>query len=469
MSVKSLPLTSTPGAGTSRAPESKGNYAFISLGCPKNTVDSERMLGKLAQDGYALQPGADGADVVIVNTCGFIEPARQESLAVIREMLQLKKAGKVGAVVVAGCMAERQREVLLEQVPEVDQIVGVFGREEIADVVDRAVSQRDEQKSLFRPAPVRALEDTARLRITPRHFAYLKISEGCDRVCTYCAIPKMRGKHVTKPIEEIVREAHELVADGVRELIIVAQDTTYYGMDLYGRTRLAELLRELDKVDGIEWIRTLYAYPEHISDELIETFAGATKIIPYLDMPLQHISDRVLKRMIRRVDRAATENLLLRLREKWPDLAIRTTFITGFPGETQSEFEELKQFVADFKFERAGVFPYSLEPGTPAEKLDGHMPEDVKQARVAAIMEVQQRVAFGWAEAQVGKEHPVIIDGPDPEFASHFRGRTFADAPEIDCEVRVKGKNLRSGDFVRAKITAADGYDLTAKALGKSW
>ena len=471
MSVKSLPLTDSPIAlaHAHGAQQAKGNYAFISLGCPKNTVDSERMLGKLAQDGYSLQPGADGADVVIINTCGFIEPARQESLAVIREMLALKKAGKVGAVVVAGCMAERQREVLLEQVPEVDQIVGVFGREEIADVVDRAVSQQNEQRSLFRPAPVRAMEDTARLRITPRHFAYLKISEGCDRLCTYCIIPKMRGKHITKPIEEVIREAKELAADGVRELIIVAQDTTYYGMDLYGRTRLPELLRELDNVDGIEWIRTLYAYPEHISDELIDTFAGANKIIPYLDMPLQHISDRVLKRMVRRVDRAATESLLHRLRDKWPDLAIRTTFITGFPGETEAEFEELKQFVADFKFERVGVFPYSLEPGTPAEKLDGHMPEDVKQARVAAIMEVQQQVAFGWAEAQVGKEHPVLIDGPDPEFASHFRGRTYADSPEIDCAVRVKGKNLRPGDFVKAKITAADGYDLAAKAVGKPW
>ena len=470
MSLKSLPLTTAPqGADASRPPESKGNYAFISLGCPKNTVDSERMLGKLAQDGYSLQPDAAGADVVIVNTCGFIEPARQESLAVIREMLALKKEGKVGAVVVAGCMAERQKDVLLEQVPEVDQIVGVFGREEIAQVVDRAVSQRDEQRSLFRPAPVRALEDTARLRITPRHFAYLKISEGCDRLCTYCAIPKMRGKHVTKPIEEVIREARELAADGVRELIIVAQDTTYYGLDLYGRTRLAELLRELDKVEGIEWIRTLYAYPEHISDELIETFAGAKKVIPYLDMPLQHISDRVLKRMIRRVDRSATEKLLYRLREKWPDLAIRTTFITGFPGETEAEFEELRDFVAQFKFERVGVFPYSLEPGTPAEKLDGHLPEEVKTARVSAVMEVQQEVAFGWAEAQVGKEHPVVIDGPDPEFANHFRGRTYADAPEIDCAVRVKGKNLQPGDFVRAKITAADGYDLVARALGQPW
>ena len=466
MSVKSLPLTTSAPATSA---EGKGSYAFISLGCPKNTVDSERMLGKLAQDGYALQPDADGADVVVVNTCGFIEPARQESLAVIREMLALKKAGKVGAVVVAGCMAERQREVLLEQVPEVDQIVGVFGREEIAAVVDRAVAQQSEQRSLFRPAPVRALEDTARLRITPRHFAYLKISECCDRLCTYCAIPKMRGKHVTKPIEEVISEAQELAADGVRELIIVAQDTTYYGFDLYGRSRLAELLRELDTVPGIEWIRTLYAYPEHISDEIIETFAGAKKIIPYLDMPLQHINDRVLKRMIRRVNRAETESLLHRLRAKWPDLAIRTTFITGFPGETDAEFEELRAFVGSFKFERVGVFPYSLEPCTPAEKLDGHLPEDVKAARVSAIMEVQQQVAFGWANAQVGKEHAVVIDGPDPEFANHFRGRTTADAPEIDCEVRVKAKNLQPGDFVRAKVAAADGYDLVAKAIGQPW
>src|SRR3954470_998507 len=253
--------------------QSSRTFAFVSLGCPKNLVDSERMLGKLAQDGYALQPDAAGADVVVVNTCGFIEPARQESLAVIREMLALKTAGKVGAVVVAGCMAERQREVLLDQVPGVDQIVGVFGREDIAEVVDRAVSQRDEQRSLFRPAPVRALEDTARLRITPRHFAYLKISEGCDRLCTYCAIPQMRGKHVTKPVEEVVREAEELAADGVRELIVVAQDTTYYGLDLYGRVRLAELLKKLDVVNGIDWIRILYAYPIYFTSELIETFA----------------------------------------------------------------------------------------------------------------------------------------------------------------------------------------------------
>src|SRR5438105_1823138 len=281
----------------------KPTFAFVSLGCPKNLVDSERMLGRLSQQGYALVPNADGADVVVVNTCGFIEPARQESLGVIREMLALKKEGKVGAVIVAGCLAERKKDDLLREVPEVDHIVGVFGREEIALVVDRAVAQRNEQRSLFRPAPVRAQEDTARLRVTPRHYAYLKISEGCDRLCTFCAIPGMRGKHVTKPIEEVVREARELAADGVRELIVVAQDTTYYGLDLYGRVRLAELLRELDKVEGLEWIRILYAYPIHFTGELIETLAGSEKVLPYLDLPLQHISDRVLKRMQRRVTR----------------------------------------------------------------------------------------------------------------------------------------------------------------------
>ena len=466
MSVKSLKLAGEAGS----LPTSKGTFSFISLGCPKNTVDSERMLGKLAADGYSLQGDAEGAEVVVVNTCGFIEPARQESLAVIREMLALKKAGKIGSVVVAGCMAERQREVLLEQVPEVDQIVGVFGREDIVDVVARARRHNaDEQRSLFRPAPVRALEDTARLRITPRHFAYLKISEGCERLCTYCAIPKMRGKHITKPIEEVIREARELAADGVRELIIVAQDTTYYGFDLYGRSRLAELLTQLNAVDGIEWIRVLYAYPEHFTDEVVHALANSSKIIPYLDMPLQHISDRVLKRMLRRVDRDATETLLARLRKDIPDLALRTTFIVGFPGETDRDYEELKQFVKSAKFERLGVFPYSLEPGTPAEKLEGHLPEDVKKDRVAGIMEVQQGVAFGWAESQVGREHPVLIDGPDPEFANHFRGRTYADSPDIDCAIRVKGKSLRPGDFVKVKVTAADGYDLAGRAIGSAW
>ncbi len=452
---------------------SEKTYAFVSLGCPKNLVDSERMLGQLSQAGYALTPDAEGADVVVVNTCGFIEPARQESLGVIREMLQLKQQGKLGAVVVAGCLAERKGDALLEEVPGVDHIVGVFGREEIVQVVDRSLQKRraDEQRSLFRPAPVKALEDTARLRITPRHFAYLKISEGCDRLCTFCAIPSMRGKHLTKPVEEVVREAKELVADGVRELVIVAQDTTYYGLDLYGEVRLAALLRELLKVEGLEWIRLLYTYPIFFNDELIEVIASASgeaarpRILPYLDMPLQHINDRVLKRMQRKVTRAETETLLAKLRAAIPGLTLRTTFIAGFPGETDAEHQELCDFVEATRFDRLGVFPYSREPGTPADRLPDHLPDEVRQERTGRIMAAQQRIAFAAAEAMVGREVELIVDGPDPEVPEHVLARGTFDAPEIDCVVRLKGKGLKPGALVRSRVTGADGYDLMARAI----
>jgi ribosomal protein S12 methylthiotransferase len=444
----------------------KGTFAFVSLGCPKNLVDSERMLGLLAQDGYTLTSQPEGADVVVVNTCGFIEPARQESLAVIRQMLGLKREGKVGSVVVAGCLAERKKDDLLSEIPDVDQIVGVFGREEIGQIVDRAVSQRHEQQTFFRPAPVRAQPDTARLRITPKHYAYLKISEGCDRLCTFCAIPGMRGKHVTKPIEEIIAEAQELAADGVRELIIVAQDTTYYGMDLYGRVRLAELLRDLDQVDGLEWIRVLYAYPINFTDKLIQTLATGKKIIPYLDLPLQHINDRMLRRMQRRVDRSTTEKLLLQLRSSIPDLVLRTTAIVGFPGETEKEFEELLEFVQEARFERLGVFTYSFEPGTPATRLDGHLSEEIKNERRERLMKAQQEVAFNWSRRQVDQEKQAIVDGPDPEVPNHYLCRGHADAPDIDGVIRAKGKGLGAGDLIRVKITAADGYDLIGRAIG---
>lgn len=460
---------------------SKGTYAFVSLGCPKNLVDSERMLGKLAQDGFTLVPDAAGADVVVVNTCGFIEPARQESLGVIREMLALKEQGKVGAVVVAGCLAERKKVDLLQEVPGVDSIVGVFGREEITQVVDRVRTPHPqplspngrgeqtaaEQRSLFRPAPVRAQEDTARLRITPRHYAYLKISEGCDRTCTFCAIPGMRGKHVTKPIEFVLSEARELAADGVRELILVAQDTTYYGLDLYGRVRLAELLRELDKIGGIEWIRLLYTYPIFFTEELIETLANSKKVIPYLDLPLQHISDRVLKRMQRRVRRQEIEVLIHKLRGAISNLTLRTTFIVGFPGETEAEFDELLAFVQSARFERLGVFPYSFEVGTPATKLDGHLPENVKQERRDRLMQAQQSNALHWSRQQVGQTIEAIIDGPDPEMPNLVVARGHADAPDIDCVIRVKGKGLCAGDLVNVKITAADDYDLVGRAVGQ--
>jgi ribosomal protein S12 methylthiotransferase len=276
----------------------------------------------------------------------------------------------------------------------------------------------------------------------------------------------MRGKHVTKPIEEVLREARELAADGVRELIVVAQDTTYYGMDLYGRVRLAELLRELGDVKGLEWIRVLYAYPINFTDELVETLADSPKVLPYLDLPLQHINDRVLRRMQRRVRREEIEELIARLRSAIPNLTLRTTFIVGFPGETEAEFEELCEFVREARFERAGVFPYSFEPGTPSARLDGHLPEPAKEERRNRLMEEQQEVAFAWSRAQVGKEIEVIIDGPDPEVPGHALARGPADAPDIDGLVRVKGKGLHSGDLVRVKITGADGYDLAARALG---
>jgi ribosomal protein S12 methylthiotransferase len=437
---------------------SKGSYAFVSLGCPKNLVDSEKMLGTLALDGYTLVGDPDGADFVIVNTCGFIESSRAESKAVIREMLDLKKAGRTRGVIVAGCLPQRLGPALLDELPEIDHIVGVFGRDEINRVADHLVGGAREQRELFRPAPIAALDDRSRLRITPRHYAYLKISEGCDRTCTFCAIPKMRGKHVTKPIEMVVAEARELAADGVRELNLVAQDTTYYGLDLYGKVRLVELLRELEKIDGIDWIRLMYLYPIHFTDELIDTIANSPKIIPYLDLPLQHINDTVLKRMQRRVNRGQTVELLEKLRTQIDNVVIRTTFIVGFPGETDDQFAELCDFVEKARFERLGVFTYSLEPGTPATKLDGHLPETVKTERREALMAIQQPVAFEHAESLIGYELDVLIDEPAEE--GGFVGRTFADAPEIDGCVRVQASDLRVGEFVPVEITAREGYDL---------
>jgi ribosomal protein S12 methylthiotransferase len=436
----------------------KGTYAFISLGCPKNLIDSERMLGSLSLDGYALVPDPDGADFVIVNTCGFIESSRQESKAVIREMLDLKQQGKTRGVIVAGCLAERLGAGLVEEIPEIDHVVGVFGREEITRVADKLMGGAREQELVFRPAPIRALDDRARLRITPRHYAYMKISEGCDRTCTFCAIPKMRGKHATKPMELVIAEAQELAADGVRELIVVAQDTTYYGMDLYGEVRLTPLLKELEQVDGIDWIRLLYLYPVNFSDDLVEKIATSSKIIPYLDMPLQHINDSVLKRMQRRVNRKTTVELVEKLRCDIPNLVLRTTFITGFPGETEEQFAELRDYVEETRFERMGVFTYSFEPGTPATKLDGHLPEEVKLERHNELMAVQQQVAFEFGDSLVGYELDVLIDRQVDD--DTWVGRSFADAPEIDGCVYVKGSDIEVGQFVPVEIEARQDYDL---------
>lgn len=427
------------------------------------------MLGLLRLDGYELVDDPDGTDFVIVNTCGFIEQARAESFAAIDEMLDLKRQGRTRGVIVSGCLAERQKGELLAARPNIDSLVGVFGREEITKVADRLVGSLAEQRLVFQPAPIRAMSDTNRLRITPRHFAYLKISEGCDRLCTFCAIPKMRGKHASKPREEVIREAEELVADGVRELIVVAQDTTYYGVDLYGEPRLSELLRRLDAVDGLDWIRLMYFYPMYVTDELLDVMAGSRRILPYVDLPLQHINDNMLRRMSRRVTRAQTEALLGRLRRRLPNLTLRTTFITGFPGETEEEFAELCEFVGWGQFDRLGVFTYSYEPDTPSGRLPGHVPEDVKLARREQLMAVQQPIAFARNERKLGQRMPVILDQSMPDEENVWIGRTPGDAPDVDGVTFVTGDKhkLKVGDIVPCEIVGARGYDLIGVAIGK--
>ena len=449
----------------------KGSYAFVSLGCPKNLVDSERMLGLLQLDGYQLVTEADGADFVIVNTCGFIEQARTESLAAIDDVLELKRRGRTRGVIVSGCLAERQREELWESRPDIDSLVGVFGREEVTRIADRLLGNLREQRALFKPAPIRALPDRDRLRITPRHFAYLKISEGCDRLCTFCAIPKMRGKHASKPIEEVIAEAKQLASDGVRELVIVAQDTTYYGIDLYGEPRLVELLRELEQIEQLEWIRLMYFYPQFITDELLELIAASDRIVPYIDMPLQHISDVMLRRMARRVTRDDTEQLLERLRGTIPDLTLRTTFITGFPGETEADFEGLSEFVAAQRFDHVGVFTYSYEADTPSGRLPDQVPEEVKEARRAGLMEIQQQIAFSHAAGVVGKQLEVLVDQTVDSESNVWIARTRGDAPDVDRVTYITGDeyDLKAGDLAPCEIVTTQGYDLIGVAVGPCW
>jgi len=448
--------------------QAKATYAFVSLGCPKNLVDSERMLGLLQLDGYRLVDNPDGADFVVVNTCGFIERARQESFAAIDEMLQLKRQGRTKGVIVSGCLAERQKDDLLAQRPEIDSLVGVFAREEITRIADRFLGNLVEQRTVFQPAPIRALSDDNRFRITPRHFAYLKISEGCDRLCTFCAIPKMRGKHASKPMEMVVAEAQQLAKDGVRELIIVAQDTTYYGIDLYGEPKLRELLAQLEQIEGFDWIRLMYFYPMYIDDALIEHIAASQRIVPYIDIPLQHINDTMLRRMSRRVTRAETEQLLDKMRERIPQLALRTTMITGFPGETDDQFQEMVEFVRVRRFERLGVFTYSFEPDTPAALLPDHVAEDVKNERRDQLMQVQQEIAFQWNQSMIGKRMDVMLDSQVPGERHVWLGRTRWDAPDVDSQVFVtdQRQKLSAGRLVPCEIVTSQDYDLVAAAVG---
>lgn len=448
----------------------RGRYAVVSLGCPKNLVDTEQMLGRLDADGYQMVDSVDGADFVVVNTCGFIASARDESLGAIDEMLQLKRSGRIRGVVVTGCLPERSREALLEQRPEIDALVGVFGRDEIVSVADRLLGGLEEQRTVFRPAPIRALADNVRAAVTPKHFAYLKISEGCDRLCTFCAIPKMRGKHASKSIEQIISEAKMLAASGVREMVVVAQDTTYYGQDLYGEPRLRQLLEQLDEVEGLDWIRLMYFYPMYIDEPLLRTIAQARRIVPYIDMPLQHASNTMLRRMARRVDRPAIERIVGQIRETIPNVVLRTTMISGFPGETDSDHRELVEFIDQQRFEHLGVFMYSVEPGTPAEKLPNRVSAKVVKRRHNELMALQQQIAFQWTQSRVGSVADVLLDSELDDQPGVWIGRTAAEAPDIDGLVYVTsqpGDALTAGKFVPCEMVAADGYDLIGAPVGQ--
>lgn len=426
-------------------------------------------MGLLKLDGYELVADPVDSDFVVVNTCGFIEQARTESFAAIDEMLELKRAGKTQGVIVSGCLAEKQKEDMLRDRPDIDSLVGVFGRDEITTLADRLVGDLREQRTVFQPAPIRALPDTDRLRITPQHFGYLKISEGCDRLCTFCAIPQMRGKHATKPMENVLEEARQLADNGVRELIIVAQDTTYYGMDLYGEPRLTELLTQLDQVDGLDWIRLMYFYPMYIDDRLLDAIAGSEKILPYIDMPLQHADDTMLRRMARRVNRADTEAQIEKMRDKIESLVLRTTFITGFPGETDEQFQTLVDFVEKHRFERMGVFTYSYEESTPSAKLPDHVPEDVMNQRRDELMAVQQKIMFEYNSSLIGKQLDVIIDAPVADQPGVWLGRTGGDAPDVDGCVFVTQTDspLAMGNIVECEVVQTAGYDLVAAAIGQ--
>ncbi len=475
MNLRTLPIleVNSEGKVTAALPAkpsgnaAKGSFSFVSLGCPKNTVDSEQMLGLLSEDGYELISDTNKSDFVVINTCGFIDRARAESFAVIDEMLEKKRKGIIKGVMVTGCLAERQREAILEERPEIDALIGVFGRDEVTRIADRILGNLAEQRNVFRPAPIRALADNHRMRITPRHFAYLKISEGCDRLCTFCAIPKMRGRHASKPIEDIVAEAQQLADTGVKEIIIVAQDTTYYGLDLYGKPRLTDLLEKLNEVQGIQWIRLMYYYPMYIDKSLLDVMAGAERILPYVDIPLQHANDLMLRRMARRVNKSQIEDLLGDMRSAVPGLAIRTTFISGFPGETEEQFHELAQFIEQQQFERAGVFTYSLEHDTPAARLPSLVDEAIALRRQEALMQIQQVSSFAFAKSLVGTQQKIIIDAAAPDQPGVWLGRSFADAPDVDAMVYVTetGGPLEAGQLADCEIVQTAGYDLVAAAL----
>ena len=439
------------------------NILFISLGCDKNLVDSEVMLGLLDKKGYQIVDSEEDADIIVVNTCCFIHDAKEESIQTILEMAEYKKEGKLKALIVTGCLAQRYQQEIIDEIPEVDAVLGTTSYDHIVEAVEEALAGNGHVVL----EDVDALPDVKEKRLvtTGGHYAYLKIAEGCDKHCTYCIIPKLRGNYRSVPMEKLLAEAKDLADQGVKELILVAQETTVYGKDLYGEKSLHKLLRELCKISGIQWIRILYCYPEEIYDELIQTIKEENKVCHYLDLPIQHASDAVLKRMGRRTSKAQLVEIIEKLRKEIPDISLRTTLITGFPGETQEQHEELKDFVDEMEFDRLGVFTYSPEEDTPAATMTEQIPEEVKEDRQAELMELQQEIAFDLAEDMVGREVLVMIEGKVAD-ENAYVGRTYKDAPNVDGLIFINtDEELMSGDFARVRVTGALEYDLIGELI----
>jgi len=439
---------------------------FTSLGCDKNLVDSEMMLGQLQEKGFQFTDDESEADAVVINTCCFIKDAKEESIQAILEMAELKKAGKIKALVVTGCLAQRYFEEVQKEIPEVDAVLGITDIGAIVEVVEKALTGQAENH-------VGSCNDMLvygkkRVVTTGGHFAYLKIAEGCDKHCTYCIIPKIRGDFRSVPMEVLTAEARELAAAGVQELILVAQETTMYGTDLYGKKMLPELLRELCTIDGLKWIRLLYCYPEEITEELIQVIRQEKKICHYLDMPIQHASDEILKRMGRHTTEQELRDIIAKLRHEIPDICLRTTLISGFPGETQEDHIRLYQFVNEMEFDRLGVFTYSPEENTPAAEMPGQIPEETKNARREELMELQQAIAFEKAESMKGSILQVMVEGYLPE-EDIYAARTYKDAPNIDGLLFLSSeKELMTGNFVRVRVTDSDEYDLIGEYENES-
>lgn len=436
---------------------------FISLGCDKNLADSEQMLGILRNKGYEFTDDECEADIIVVNSCCFISDAKEESINTILDMAQCKTHYKCQALIVTGCLAERYKEEIYKEIPEVDAVIGTSSYDAIAEAVEQALEGKKPQvfKDLNRLPDIR----TERVVTTGGYFAHLKIAEGCDKHCTYCIIPKVRGNYRSVPMENLIRQAKELAEKGVKELILVAQETTMYGKDIYGEKSLHKLLKELCKIQGIQFIRIMYCYPEEIYDELIQTMKEEQKICHYLDMPIQHCNDAILKKMGRRTNKKEIQEIVTKLREAIPDIILRTTLITGFPGETEDNFEEMMDFVDEMEFDRLGVFPYSPEEGTPAAKFPDQIDEEVKADRQCEIMELQQDIAFEKSERRIGQEMLAVIEGKVADENAYI-GRTYMDAPNIDGYVFIHtDEALMTGDFVKVKITASSDYDLIGELV----